>query len=72
MYFINSFFEEFLIREGKLFHNFEPWYDRDAFLNSVFGIGRSRLSHCLVFRSDCLVLKRDNIEDGILSGKSRH
>ena len=33
-------------------------------MNSVLGMGRSRLSHCRVRRSDCRALKSDNMEGG--------
>ena len=72
MYFKKSFLEECLTQEGKVFHNFDPLYESEAFLNlkSVLGISRSRSSHCLVFRTDCLSLNRDDINGDIHCGES--
>ena len=65
---VNSFLDALLICVGKLFHNFEPWYDKERFKKSVLGAIRSRLQACLVLRSDFLVLKRDESNGDMVSG----
>ena len=56
-YFFSSIFDAFLIREGKLFHSLGLDRRVNISKNQVWGATKSRLSHCLVLRSYCLIVK---------------